>query len=278
MKKTLCILTLAAITVGTGAANAQSRRGDATRGGQCMVQIKRLRSELISAQNQLTTCQSNAGASRRLREELRMCRDAESLLNSDLNQCQNDLEQARRTRPGNGNGDRLREENQRLVEDNNRLNTKIERQRDRIQKLRFKIQDLEDQLNGGGLPPEGLTYSAECQVDDDPGFDFGQFSMGRLTGTLAQIQADCKSISRSTYGSNSSQGLAQIKFQGDTEGLTSAICEIDDDPTFDYGQFSQSSTRIYGYNINEIILECKELAKFTFGGNGSSGIKEVRNN
>jgi hypothetical protein len=51
MKITLAFLSLAAITLGTGAANAQLRRGDSRRGGQYMKQIKRLRNELISAQS-----------------------------------------------------------------------------------------------------------------------------------------------------------------------------------------------------------------------------------
>lgn len=301
MKKTLAVLSLAALTLGSGMAEAQSRRGDASRGGQCMEQIKRLRNELIAAQSEnmrlsteLGTCRAN-NQSMRLREELRLCRDSQTQLslenqrlmdrnavvNSDLAQCQVDLQDARRNGGSHGNrGEvrRLRDENAQLITENNRLNDQIERQRNRIEDMRLRIQDLEDQLNGGGLPPMGMIYSAKCEVDDDSMFDFGQFSMGRLEGTLSQIQADCDNIARAQYGSMATSGLTDVKFLGDTRGLTSAVCHIDDDSMFDYDQFSQAQARIYGTSVNEVINECKALAKYTFGSMASSGIKDVRNN
>lgn len=296
MKKTLAVLSLAAIAIST-AADAQVRDPrDPRNRNQCDQQIQRFRERLQTLQSRILIvdgerqqCETDLSiardTTRTVRENLNKCemqlqdlrnrpgnenRGEVRRLREDLRQCRLDLDNAN-NRPGNGHEmRRLRRENERLAADNVALQNENRELRDRIFQLERELDDLRN-------PPAPFAqYQAECHIDDDPGMTFGQFVMGTMNGSLQQIMNDCKSIAVSQYGSNSSQGLQKIKFIGDTFGMTSAECHIDDDPGITYDQFNMG--RLYGSNIQEVISNCQELARFTFGSNSSSGIRNVRNN
>jgi len=296
MKKTLAVLSLAAIAIST-AADAQVRDPrDPRNRNQCDQQIQRFRERLQTLQSRILIvdgerqqCETDLSiardTTRTVRENLNKCeiqlqdlrnrpgngnRGEVRRLREDLRQCRLDLDAAN-NRPGNGpEMRRLRRENERLAADNVALQNENRELRDRIFQLERELDDLRN-------PPAPYgQYQAECHIDDDPGMTFGQFVMGTMTGSLQQIMNDCKSIAVSQYGSNSSNGLQKIKFIGDTFGMTSAECHIDDDPGITYDQFNMG--RLYGNNIQEVISNCQELARFTFGSNSSSGIRNVRNN
>jgi hypothetical protein len=221
-----------------------------------------LRQDLNKCEIALQDLRNRPGHGDRNRGEIRR-------LEGELQQCRLDLDDARRR--GNDHEERrLRRENERLASDNVALQGENQQLRDRVFQLQRELDDLRN-------PPMAYNeYQAECHIDDDPGMTFGQFVMGTMTGTLSQIMNDCKSIAVSQYGSNSSNGLQKIKFVGDTFGKTSAECHIDDDPGITYDQFPMG--RLYGNNIQEVISDCQALAKFTFGSNSSSGIRNVQNN
>ncbi len=296
MKKTLAVLSLAAIAIST-AADAQVRDPrDPRNRNSCDQQVQRFRERLQTLQSRIIIvdqerqqCAADLDIERSnnmtIRENLNKCeiqlqdlrnrpgngnRGEIRRLREDLRLCQADLDNMR-NRPGNGHEvRRLRDENQRLASDNAALQAENQQLRDRVYQLQRELDDLRN-------PPMPYNeYQAECHIDDDPGMTFGQFVMGTMTGSLSQIMNDCKSIAVSQYGSNSSNGLQKIKFIGDTFGKTSAECHIDDDPGITYDQFNMG--RLYGNNIQEVISNCQELARFTFGSNSSSGIRNVQNN
>lgn len=268
MKKTLAVLSIAVLGLST-IANAQQRRDprDPRNRNSCEQQIQRMRTRLQTLQQRNIIVDQER---QQCVSDLQSARQNQSMIRQNLNQCEADLAAAR-NRPGNGHEmRRLRRENERLSSDNVALQSENQELRDRIFRLERQLDDLRN-------PPAPMNeYTAECHIDDDPGMTFDQFVMGTLTGSLQRIQQDCKDMAVSQYGTNSSQGFKKLKYIGDTFGKTSAVCHIDDDPGMTYDQFVVGT--LYGNSVQEVIFQCESMARFTFGNNSSSGIKNVRNN
>ncbi len=130
MKKSLAVLSLMILTVDSGMLQAQSRRGEARRNGQCMEQIQRLRSELVSAHSE----NSN------LNLELLNVKDYNASLSHDLQQCQEHSQ--------NNRGGRVKK----LKEENHRLTKKVAKLKAKNKNLKSRIHELEDELNGSYDP------------------------------------------------------------------------------------------------------------------------------
>lgn len=116
---------------------------------------------------------------------------------------------------------------------------------------------------------------ATCDVDDDVKFDFGQRTLGVIAGEdFASVSEQCKALAQSIYA----EGTGGIKNpvlgnRIDGRRRATAVCHVDDDPDFSEGQFIFG--KIEGRDIGDLTLQCQEIAKNTFGANGSSGLKEV---
>lgn len=116
---------------------------------------------------------------------------------------------------------------------------------------------------------------ATCDVDDDAKFNFDQRTVGVIAGEdFVSIAQQCHAVAAATYPN----GTAGIKnpVLGDSQGRhrTTAVCHLDDDLKFNEGQIIFG--RIQGRDIVDLAQQCQEIAKMTFGANGSSGLKDVR--
>jgi hypothetical protein len=120
--------------------------------------------------------------------------------------------------------------------------------------------------------------AAECHIDDDPQFDYGQKIIGTIAAEkVGDLFDDCQLIASSTYGAQGSSGLQNLNV-GRTApaNYVSAECHIDDDPQFDAGQVIVG--RIWGKRIGELVDACGKAAKARYGDQGSSGLQNIQNN
>lgn len=114
---------------------------------------------------------------------------------------------------------------------------------------------------------------ATCEIDDDSEFTSGQYKVGEVLGrSIQELAMSCAEISKRTYP-NGTSGIEGIDY-GNARYPMSAICEIDDDPSFTPGQVSLG--RIQGNDVQSLTADCAFLARSRFGANGSSGLKDLR--
>ena len=119
-----------------------------------------------------------------------------------------------------------------------------------------------------GSDPED-EYSADCHIDDDKQFTYGEYVPGVLVGDLKRIKKDCKLLAQGAWGGNGTQGLKNIRrVKKFFPGSMSAVCHIDDDTSFTAGEFVLG--RIEGVDIVDVRRQCEELARFTFGSSSSA--------
>ena len=135
---------------------------------------------------------------------------------------------------------------------------------------------IEDQDIRHGPPGynQKVEYEGICWIDDDLDFTPGQFNGGIVRGDFLKLIKDCYERSYAMFGSYSSYTLSDVKAirLPRRDRLTSAICHIDDDPDFTYGQYIIG--RLYAENVTEIKALCLSLAKATYKNRGSAGISD----
>ena len=136
---------------------------------------------------------------------------------------------------------------------------------------------------GPGYPgpypgPNQANYQAECHIDDDTQFDYGQNIIGTLRGAdVQEIMRECRAIARSTYGSLSSAGIKNIQFVGYIQPeMQTAECHVDDDTQHDFNQMVIGT--VVGNSPAEIIRSCKEIARSMYGSLSSAGIIKLNVN
>lgn len=125
------------------------------------------------------------------------------------------------------------------------------------------------------VPPYFQT--AECNIDDDPQFDMGQNVIGTIAASsVIELVNVCQDLASMAYGQNGSSGLKNLNSGRTTPaGMKSAECWLDDDPQFDAGQ--NFAGLVWGYSISDLGQQCSSLAQATYRGNGSSGLRNIRN-
>lgn len=170
----------------------------------------------------------------------------------------------------------------RVIRRANNVVTLLERRADDLSQREVDLiaQKLEEitQIISGRTPnptPRPPTYGqvihqAECWIDDDPDFDFGQRSAGVVKGTIQQIVSECEFRGHSTYP-NGSAGLKDLVAIDDTTGYDKYECHVDDDLDFDFGQ--DVIGNIYGNSSRDATEACAAIARMMYGDKGSSGIR-----
>jgi hypothetical protein len=121
----------------------------------------------------------------------------------------------------------------------------------------------------------GDLVQADCWIDDDTDFDFGQTSGGKLIGTSTyEIRQECALIARERYGAVSSSGLQNAQLaSGSLGGLIQGHCWLDDDPQFDEGQIDGGL--LYGRSSLSLRQECAYAARARYGNQGSSHVTDL---
>ncbi|WP_413290818.1 hypothetical protein [Bdellovibrio sp. HCB337] len=116
---------------------------------------------------------------------------------------------------------------------------------------------------------------ATCDVDDDAQFDYGQRTVGVIAGEdFVSIAHQCREVAKGAHPNGA--GGIKNPVLGNNQGrrITTATCHMDDDLQFDEGQIVFG--RIQGRDIVDVAQQCQEIARLAFGQNGSSGLKDVR--
>lgn len=142
--------------------------------------------------------------------------------------------------------------------------------------IRVRLKEIRKIVNGNfqptPLPRREAIYRAECQVDDDPSFDFGQGNAGEVRGSIDEMGRECSVRAQATFGTaNSSFGLKNVELVSAPSHFISIDCWIDDDPSFDMGQ-----TRVgflSGRDTSHVLAQCEKVATMIYGSKGSAGLK-----
>lgn len=147
------------------------------------------------------------------------------------------------------------------------------RQLNRILSNALGVFDGDTPNNPGRALQKGI-----CEIDDDPRFDRGQVVIGEVAGaTVAELYQQCGQIAELRYGDSGSFGVFDIELI--EENLRPAdhvgICEVDDDPRFDRGQFVIG--KIAASNLTGLYLGCKEAAAAMHPDSNTFGVFEVNN-
>ncbi|MDP7319169.1 MAG: hypothetical protein QF441_01110 [Bacteriovoracaceae bacterium] len=128
----------------------------------------------------------------------------------------------------------------------------------------------------GPIPnPYGVSYTAECHIDDDVNLDFNQQVIMAKGDTIDLLIQDCKTLAQITHprGGHSS-GIAKIKLIGRIPvGAATAVCHVDDDVNLTYDQHVPGV--LVGQTLNDVLNDCKKLAKHAYGNSHSSGLLKV---
>lgn len=125
-------------------------------------------------------------------------------------------------------------------------------------------------------PPMYVQFEATCEADDDPSFDWGQRVLGTARGqTVRDVLFECRQMAQATFGMNSSSGIKNLRFVGSLSPYDrTAVCWIDDDPSFDHGQIRIGE--VVSHDIPSLSALCNEVARSIYGSNGSSGLTDIR--
>ena len=204
-----------------------------------------------------------------------------SVFASDLVQSALDLEQisgkitrlAQRITSGNENQRterNLKIEIQSLIDSAEKMKSLVGQQRD---------DDRDRPGRGGGRgdgPQRGRDlYTAKCHIDDDPDLTYDQYVLDVKGQTIADLIDNCNELGRATHNRKQfSTGLKNLKFEGSVSNQSqSGVCHIDDDPDMTFDQIVIGT--IYGESLQDIIDDCKLIAKNAYKNSASSGLKSI---
>lgn len=117
-------------------------------------------------------------------------------------------------------------------------------------------------------------FQADCWIDDDLDFDWGQTNAGRVYGTSTfQLRADCQLAAQAQFGAQGSSDIRDIVPVPGSARQVQARCWLDDDTDFDWGQYDAGN--LIGTSTYELRQECQLLAQSRYGNNGSSGLRDI---
>jgi hypothetical protein len=115
--------------------------------------------------------------------------------------------------------------------------------------------------------------TATCQIDDDADFTYDQVVVGELAGAnFTEVMRSCKKVAALVYKGRGSAGIKNPQADYNFFQVT-ADCHIDDDVDFTEGQIVFG--KLGGYNVQDLVRECSELAHEMYGKQGSSGLRNV---
>ena len=125
------------------------------------------------------------------------------------------------------------------------------------------------------VPPRAYAiHTAECDIDNDINFDWGQRSGGEVSANdIPRLLEECKEIAIGYYGDRSSYGIKNVHVIDVPADFQTAVCHLDDDKSFDYGQVVVGN--IAGADVKELISACVEIATSILGERSSAGLQSL---